>query len=386
MRSVSARNFYKTVLSLLLVFVMTVTLAVSAFAATERAPKVESTAGYEAAICFDGSGRQFTGTYSDVRQKYVLGNESLGLYVMSLEGKNYYAGANGVPLFSDDNVFGNTADEKEREYDKGVRMFRTLETIRRYVLRVYGEKGDEYLIGLYNDAYDSGNNAFATDDILWTGEVLPVGTIVGIVSVGTSEDPEDVDLLAHEYMHRVFTNVNALTYRNEPGAIVEAYSDIFAELIEAGLTKEAPDWIHNEDRNLKNPASKGFPSQYKGLNYLSATLRDNGGVHRNSTVLSHAAYLMWNGIDGDRSMRIGTDTLGKLLMKAFEQFDPNVTYQQAADTIYKTARDMGLSRDQVECVALAFKDVQLPVRDRDKEDTTREPSTFRIADLLSKMK
>ena len=85
-------------------------------------------------------------------------------------------------------------------------------------------------------------------------------------------------------------------------------------------------------------------------------------------------------------MRIGTDTLGKLLMKAFEQFDPNVTYQQAADTIYKTARDMGLSRDQVECVALAFKDVQLPVRDRDKEDTTREPSTFRIADLLSKMK
>jgi hypothetical protein len=47
---------------------------------------------------------------------------------------------------------------------------------------------------------------------------------------------------------------------------------------------------------------------------------------------------------------------------------------------------MGLSRDQVECVALAFKDVQLPVRDRDKEDTTREPSTFRIADLLSKMK
>ena len=45
-----------------------------------------------------------------------------------------------------------------------------------------------------------------------------------------------------------------------------------------------------------------------------------------------------------------------------------------------------LHNSEVECVALAFKDVQLPVRDRDKEDTTREPSTFRIADLLSKMK
>ena len=386
MTSISVRNFYKPVLAVLLVFVMVGTLAVSSFAATTTANKVESLDVYEESICFDVDRKQFTGTYNKSQKRYLLGNESLGLFVMSLEGKNYYAGANGVPLFSDDNVFGNTDEEKARDYAKGIRMFRNLETSRRYVRATYGLRGDEYLVGLYNDAYDNGNNAFATDDILWSGEVLPAGTIVGIVSIGTNTDPEDVDLLAHEYMHRIFTNLNPLTYRNEPGAIVEAYSDIFAELIEAGLTKEAPDWIHNEDRNLKNPASKGFPSKYKGLNYLSATLRDNGGVHRNSTVLSHAVYLMWNGIDGDRSMRIGTDTLGKLLMRAFEQFDPNVTYQQAADTIYKTARDMGLSRNQVECVALAFKDVQLPVRERDKEDTTREPATFRIADLLSKMK
>ena len=154
MTSVFTRNFYKTVLSLLLVFVMAATLALSAFAATEREPKVTSTAGYEAAICFDAGGRQFTGTYSDVRQKYVLGNESLGLYVMSLEGKNYYAGANGVPLYSDDAIFGNTEEEKARDYAKGVKMFRTLETIRRYMSRVYKVDADAYLIGLYNDAYD----------------------------------------------------------------------------------------------------------------------------------------------------------------------------------------------------------------------------------------
>ena len=374
MTSVFARNFYKTVLSLLLVFVMAGTLVLSAFAATEREPKVTSTAGYEAAICFDAGGRQFTGTYSDVRQKYVLGNESLGLYVMSLEGKNYYAGANGVPLYSDDAIFGNTEEEKARDYAKGVKMFRTLETIRRYMSRVYKVDADEYLIGLYNDAYDSGNNSFATDDILWSGDVLPVGTIVGIISIGTNEDPTDIDMLAHEYMHRVEQNMTTLQYRGEPGAIMEAYSDIFGELVESGLSQEAPDWIHNEERNLKNPSSEGYPTKYKGLNYLSGTLRDNGGVHRNSTVLSHAAYLMWNGIDGKQSMRIGTETLGKLFLNALEQFEPNVTFQQAAVTIYKTARTMGLSRDQVECVAQAFKYAELPVRDKDKAATSKEPT------------
>ncbi|MBQ8083343.1 MAG: M4 family metallopeptidase [Clostridia bacterium] len=376
MTSIFARNFYKPVLAVLLVLVMVGTLAVSSFAATTTANKVESLDVYEESICFDVNRRQFTGTYNKTQKRYLLGNESLGLFVMSLEGKNYYAGANGVPLFSDDNVFGNTDEEKARDYDKGIQMFRTLETIRRYVRSTYGQQGDEYLVGLYNDAYDNGNNAFATDDILWSGEVLPAGTIVGIISIGTNEDPADLDMLAHEYMHRVVTNMIDLTYRGESGAIMEAYSDIFAELIEAGLSKEAPDWIHNEERNLKDPSSKGYPSKYRGLNYLSATLRDNGGVHRNSTVLSHAAYLMWNGIDGKKKeMRIDTATLGKLWMRSLEQFGPNVTFQEAASTIYQTARRMGLSRDQVECVALAFKHVQLPVRDRDKAQTAKAPSS-----------
>ncbi len=51
-----------------------------------------------------------------------------------------------------------------------------------------------------------------------------------------------------------------------------------------------------------------------------------------------------------------------------------MTFQQAAVTIYKTARTMGLSRDQVECVAQAFKHADLAVRDKDKAATSKEPS------------
>ena len=169
-----------------------------------------------------------------------------------------------------------------------------------------------------------------------------------------------------------------LGYFTEDG--VQVFDANYA-LVESGLSQEAPDWIHNEERNLKNPSSEGYPTKYKGLNYLSGTLRDNGGVHRNSTVLSHAAYLMWNGIDGKQSMRIGTETLGKLLLNALEQFEPNVTFQKAAVTIYKTARTMGLSRDQVECVAQAFKYAELPVRDKDKAATSKEP-TVNVLDAI----
>lgn len=90
---------------------------------------------------------------------------------------------------------------------------------------------------------------------------------------------------------------------------------------------------------------------------------------------------MWNGIDGKQSMRIGTETLGKLFLNALEQFEPNVTFQQAAVTIYKTARTMGLSRDQVECVAQAFKYAELPVRDKDKAATSKEP-TVNVLDAI----
>ncbi|MBR1704452.1 MAG: M4 family metallopeptidase [Clostridia bacterium] len=316
----------------------------------------------EAAICFDGNGRQFTGTYNKTTKEYLLGNESLGLYVFSLEGKNYYAGANGVAITSPDNVFGNTDSEKEMEYGKATEMYRTLETVLRYYKKAYGAQGDKYLIGLYNDSYDDGNNSFATDDILWKGDVLPVGTVVGVISIGTHQDPGSIDLLAHEYMHRVEQNKVGLLYRGESGSIMEAYSDIFGELVEAGVTGRAPDWVHNGVRDLVHPAVHGYPEVYKGKYYVSNSTADNGAVHKNSTVLSHAAYLMYNGIDGNKAKRLDSKTLATLWLTALEKFHSRETFSQCAAAIYETAQTMGLSKSQVKCVAEAFSAAGLPVQ------------------------
>ncbi len=348
---------YRAVLSVLLVL----TMLAGSFC---FAGAVSATGGItdgKPAICYDENGKQLTGIYSESLHKYILGNASLGLYIYTLEGQNYYQGATGTFVSSDDNIFGNTKEEKDREYGKATRMFNTLSDIRRYYKKTYGVQADKVLIGMYNDAYDSGNNSFATDDILWKGDLLPVGTSCGVISIGTRQDPA-TDLLAHEYMHRVESNLVGLYYRGESGSIMEAYSDVFGELVEAGLNGTAPDWNHNDVRDLKDPEESGYPAVYKGLYYKTKADSDNGAVHRNSTVLSHAAYLMWYGMDGTKSARIDSQTLGKLLLTAMKRFGQLETFEQAAAAIYASAQDMDLSPLQLDTVARALRNAGLPVR------------------------
>lgn len=64
---------------------------------------------------------------------------------------------------------------------------------------------------------------------------------------------------------------------------MEAYSDIFGQLIEQEYTGDT-DWKY-PDRNLSNPKIKKYSKRYIGMN-------DDGGAHRNSTIISHTAYLM----------------------------------------------------------------------------------------------
>lgn len=356
---------YKALLTALLVLAMTTVSLGAAFGAEDRS------AGNKPAICYDANGKQLTATYNEKLKKYVLGDEALGLYIYTLEGKNYYQGAIGTFVSSEDNIFGNTAEEKALEYDKAVAMYRTLSTIRRYYKNTYGVQGDKVLIGMYNDAYDDGNNSFATDDILWKGDLLPVGTVCGVISIGTKQDPASVDLLAHEYMHRVESSLVGLYYRGESGSVMEAYSDVFGELVEAGLIGEGPDWNHDGVRDLKNPVAHGYPAVYQGQYYANNSTTDNGAVHRNSTVLSHAAYLMWYGIDGSKAARIDNRTLAKLWLDAMKKFNKRESFAQCAKAIFATAQGMDLTPRQIDCVATAFRMAGLPVRDRDKAKTSQ---------------
>ena len=95
--------------------------------------------------------------------------------------------------------------------------------------------------------------------------------------------------------------ISLLDSESEPGALAEAYADIFGEIIEDwaddGEFNDSCDWV-SDVRNFVDP-SKGedisYPVSYQGEGWWdeedTSSLNDYGGVHVNSTVISHAAYL-----------------------------------------------------------------------------------------------
>lgn len=112
-----------------------------------------------------------------------------------------------------------------------------------------------------------------------------------------------LDAVAHEYTHAV-TNLKVFGSDGhsedrryfERNALQEAYSDIFGELVEQRYTGET-DWNSNKTRNLINQEKgkdyKNYKNYYR-YNYDDRYIgtSDDGGAHYNSTIISHAAYLM----------------------------------------------------------------------------------------------
>lgn len=102
---------------------------------------------------------------------------------------------------------------------------------------------------------------------------------------------------AHEYTHAV-TNSEIFGSDGyskdskfyEQNALMEAYSDIFGELVEQEYTGKT-DWNSNKTRNLIEQEKDREYYNYKYSDVYIGT-DDYGGAHYNSTVISHTAYLM----------------------------------------------------------------------------------------------
>ncbi len=104
------------------------------------------------------------------------------------------------------------------------------------------------------------------------------------------------DITAHECTHSIIAQETALgyAYYGACGAINEGYADIFGCLVQG-------DWKIGEDvvkekclRDIAVPFHTGNPSSVGGAYYIDykTDSTDYGGVHRNSTILSHLAYVM----------------------------------------------------------------------------------------------
>lgn len=155
-----------------------------------------------------------------------------------------------------------------------------------------------------------------------------------------SDDTITADAITHEYTHSVFTALldNQHPTSLESMAINEGLADSFA-----AFTDYTDPWtIRGKVKTYRtiDQESQGQAYHYDDLVVPSKKFifklpqadEDSNFSHRNSTILSHAAYLLvegGNSRDQKISVRgIGFDKTAFIFYKAMERVTPNVTFQQ----------------------------------------------------------
>lgn len=230
---------------------------------------------------------------------------------------------------------------------------------------------------------DTKNNQY--ENAFWAGGDA------GLIVLGFSNNiPFGVceDVLGHEFTHGVVQYTAGLdkTILAEAGALNESYADILGSLIE-GDNFEIGDKIETI-RDLPNPTSKGNPS-IKGEKYYfpddtdyyneewktnmlkSAKEKgnplsdwkewDNGGVHQNSTVPSHAAYLAYKNGAFSGSKRAAENKLkmAKVYYNSLFLLTPSSTFEDAALAVIKTAQNLGLKEDKIKIIKDAYIETKI---------------------------
>ena len=162
-----------------------------------------------------------------------------------------------------------------------------------------------------------------------------------------------LDIVGHELTHGVITHSANLIYRDQPGALNEAFADIFGEMIEAWSKDPItgrPDWLvgtalitelNPPIRNMKNPAAltfdqggtRPYPTKMSEFVYTQA---DNGGVHVNSSIINRAFYLLAEGLDDDDE--ISLEAAEKIFYHALTNVSvPILTVYRRAAGLYAAA-------------------------------------------------
>jgi bacillolysin len=208
------------------------------------------------------------------------------------------------------------------------------------------------------------NAFYAGRGIMVYGEGLPPGVKAG--GVEWNYFSGSLDVVAHELAHGVTDYTSGLIYRNESGALNEAFSDMIGTSVEyfyqqAGSGYLKADYLLGEDltapatpfRSMADPQAYGDPDHYSKLYTGSA---DNGGVHHNSGIANNAFYLAIEGgvnrTSGLSVQGIGAanrEKIERVFYRGFTQMLPaNATFSMARAATLQAARDLYGSGSDVE--------------------------------------
>ncbi|MCM3666544.1 M4 family metallopeptidase [Mesobacillus subterraneus] len=186
----------------------------------------------------------------------------------------------------------------------------------------------------------------------WNGRWMTYGDGDGKFMISLSAG---LDVAAHEMTHGVISHSANLVYRNQSGALNESFADIFGALVDDS------DWEMGEDimapeakangltvlRSLSNPngvvvsneqrraySTNGgvYPDHMDEFYHMPTTV-DGGGVHVNSSITNHAAYLI--------AQDLGREKLGKIYYRALTVYlTANSNFSDARMATVQSAIDL----------------------------------------------
>ena len=202
---------------------------------------------------------------------------------------------------------------------------------------INGEKGD--IISLINVAEEDGSSM---ENAFWNGQAVFYG------NGGThfKSLAGALDVTAHELGHGVVSNTANLEYYGQSGAINESYADIFGSMVDRS------DWLIGEDivklayypsgalRNMSDPHNSGTSADhYWQPNHTSEMYigeQDNGGVHINNGIGSHAYYLFATALTKEIAEQVFYRALTYYLKSTSQFIDFRIAVVQSATDLYGT--------------------------------------------------
>lgn len=214
------------------------------------------------------------------------------------------------------------------------------------------------------------NNAF------WSGELLFLGDGDGRIFRRFSGCP---DVVAHELFHAL-PGIADLSFYGQSGALVESLCDVLAMLVVQYTRREAAaeaSWILGENllvadvrgvglRSLKAPGTAyddetlGKDPQHAHMDGFVATDTDNGGVHINSGIPSHAFYRLATALGGRAWERAGLIWYDAITTEAP---DADLDFHGfARRTIAAADRRHGIESEETRATREAWDAVGLPPR------------------------
>ncbi|WP_195923415.1 M4 family metallopeptidase [Clostridium tepidum] len=197
------------------------------------------------------------------------------------------------------------------------------------------------------------NNAFWRDDL----GAMFFGDGDGKVFSPLSKS---LDVVGHEVSHGVTSKESNLKYEKESGALNESFSDIMGVAIEGknfqlGEDCYTPNIPGDALRDMEDPSKGDQPAHMK--DYVN-TSSDNGGVHINSGIINHAAYLIAVGMEksGETNSK---DIMAKLFYRAnCYEWDETTNFAKCRNDLIKVTKDLyGENSKHVKIVENAFDQV-----------------------------